>query len=561
LESITKLIFGVSLSVSLASSALADTLLHTISGYTSTASGDIRQFSVLVFNDDGRIVAAGSDDLIEEHADARQIDGGGKFVLPGLVDSHGHVSNLGFLTVQLNLTGTPSVDDAVQQIADYAKENPGSSWIEGRGWNQVLWPVKEFPTAAHIDAAVPDRPVYLRRIDGHAAWVNSMALEIAGIDDDTPDPVGGKIHRDSDGHATGTLIDKATALVSGKVPPPTKEDYRRAFLAAFKHLTALGLTSVHDAGINFTEAEAYLSMGDNNEMSMRIYAMIKEAGENLDAIGKPIPSHGNDRLAISSVKLMVDGAIGSRGAAMIDPYEDDVENRGLPFYTQKELDGYVRKSNDMGFPVGIHAIGDLGNKQAFDAIEKAQGGNPSTMRNRIEHAQVVRLEDIPRFGELGVIASMQATHATSDMNMAEDRVGPERIKGAYAWRKILDTGGIIANGSDFPVELANPMHGLYASVTRRSRAGLPEEGWYTGEALTREETLHSFTWAAAYAAHQEDRLGSLEPGKWADFIVVDRDYFEIPESEIDDIQVLQTWVGGDLVFEKCADENRADCKQ
>ena len=561
MESITKLIFGVSLSVSLASSALADTLLHTISGYTSTASGDIRQFSVLVFNDDGRIVAAGSDDLIEEHADARQIDGGGKFVLPGLVDSHGHVSNLGFLTVQLNLTGTPSVDDAVQQIADYAKENPGSSWIEGRGWNQVLWPVKEFPTAAHIDAAVPDRPVYLRRIDGHAAWVNSMALEIAGIDDDTPDPVGGKIHRDSDGHATGTLIDKATALVSGKVPPPTKEDYRRAFLAAFKHLTALGLTSVHDAGINFTEAEAYLSMGDNNEMSMRIYAMIKEAGENLDAIGKPIPSHGNDRLAISSVKLMVDGAIGSRGAAMIDPYEDDVENRGLPFYTQKELDGYVRKSNDMGFPVGIHAIGDLGNKQAFDAIEKAQGGNPSTMRNRIEHAQVVRLEDIPRFGELGVIASMQATHATSDMNMAEDRVGPERIKGAYAWRKILDTGGIIANGSDFPVELANPMHGLYASVTRRSRAGLPEEGWYTGEALTREETLHSFTWAAAYAAHQEDRLGSLEPGKWADFIVVDRDYFEIPESEIDDIQVLQTWVGGDLVFEKCADENRADCKQ
>jgi predicted amidohydrolase YtcJ len=539
---------------------LADTLLHSVTGYTSTASGDIQQFSALVFDDEGRIVATGTDELIAEHSDARQIDGRGNFVLPGLIDSHAHVSNQGFLTVQLNLTAIPSVEDAVQSIANYAKANPGSGWIEGRGWNQVLWPVREFPTAAHIDAVVPDRPVYLRRIDGHAGWANSKALEIAGIDDDTPDPVGGKIHRDSDGHATGVLVDNAMGLVAGKIPPPSTEDYRQAFLAAFGHLAALGLTSVHDAGINITEAETYLSMADNNEMSMRIYAMIKEAGANLDAIGKPIPSYGNDRLAISSVKLMVDGALGSRGAAMVDPYEDDVENRGLPFYTQEELDGFVKKSNDMGFPVGIHAIGDLGNKQAFDAIEKAQGGKPSPMRNRIEHAQVVRLEDIPRFGELGVIASMQATHATSDMNMAEERVGPERIKGAYAWRKILDTGGIIANGSDFPVELANPMHGLYASVTRRSRAGLPEGGWYAAEALTREETLHSFTWAAAFAAHQEDRLGGLEAGKWADFIVVDRDYFEIPESEIDDIQVLQTWVGGDLVYEKCEDNTQVDCE-
>ena len=535
-------------------------MLHSVTGYTSTASGDIQKFSVLVFDNDGRIVATGDDDLVAEYADARQIDGGGKFVLPGLIDSHAHVAKQGFLTVQLNLTATPSVDDAVQSIADYSKAHPGSGWIEGSGWNQVLWPVKEFPTAADIDAVVSDRPVYLRRIDGHAGWANSKALEIAGIDDDTPDPIGGKIHRDSDGRATGILVDNARELVESKVPAITAEDYRQAFLAAFRHLTSLGLTSVHDAGIDVTEAEAYISMADDNEMSMRIYAMVKGAGENLDAIGTPIPSYGNDRLAISSVKLMVDGAIGSRGAAMVDPYEDDVENRGLPFWTQEELDGFVKKSNDMGFPVGIHAIGDLGNKQALDAIEKAQGGKPSAMRNRIEHAQVIRLVDIPRFAELGVIASMQATHATSDMNMAEDRVGPERIKGAYAWRKLLDSGAIIANGSDFPVELANPMHGLYASVTRRSRAGLPEGGWYPEEALTREESLHSFTWAAAYAAHQEDRLGSLEAGKWADFIVVDRDYFEIPESEIDDIQVIQTWVGGDLVYEICADETQMDCE-
>ncbi len=548
------------LSIGLCASAAADTVVHSTTGYTSTATGDIQHFSVLVFDDEGRIVATGDDDLAAEHADAGQIDGSGKFVLPGLIDSHGHVSSQGFLAVQLNLTGTPSVEDAVKSIADYAKANPGSGWIEGRGWNQVLWPVREFPTAAHIDAVVPDRPVYLRRIDGHAGWANAKALEIAGIDDDTPDPIGGKIHRDSGGHATGTLVDNAMDLVADKIPPPSTQDFRQAFLAAFRHLTALGLTSVHDAGINITEAETYVSMADDNEMSMRIYAMVAGAGENLDAIGTPIRSYGNDRLAISSVKLMVDGALGSRGAAMIAPYQDDVENRGLPFWTQEELDGFVKKSNDMGFPVGIHAIGDLGNKQALDAIEKGQGGKPSAMRNRIEHAQVIRLEDIPRFAELGVIAAMQATHATSDMNMAEDRIGPERIKGAYAWRKLLDAGAIIANGSDFPVELANPMHGLYASVTRKSRAGLPEDGWYPGEALTREETLHSFTWAAAYAAHQEDRLGSLEPGKWADFIVVDRDFFKIPETEIDDIQVIQTWVGGDLVYERYADETQAEAR-
>jgi hypothetical protein len=213
----------------------------------------------------------------------------------------------------------------------------------------------------------------------------------------------------------------------------------------------------------------------------------------------------------------------------------------------------------MGFQVGIHAIGDYGNRQALDAFDTAQGGKPSALRNRVEHAQIITLEDIPRFKELGIIAAMQATHATSDMNMAEDRIGPERIKGAYAWRKLLDLGVVIANGSDFPVELPNPMYGLHASVTRQSRANLPQGGWYMDEALNRAETLHSWTYGAAYAAHQEDRMGSLEPGKWADFIVVDRDFFEIPASEIDDIQVMQTWVGGELVYERCADPLSADC--
>lgn len=536
-----------------------DTLLHSVTGYTSTDDG-IVSFSAMVFDEDGKIVATGGEELITEYDGAEKIDGTGLYVLPGLHDGHGHVSSQGFLNVELNVTGSESLEEAIERIAAYDKANPGSGWIKGRGWNQVLWPVQAFPTAAAIDAVVADRPVWLRRIDGHAGWANSKALELAGIDNDTPDPVGGKIIRDDNGNATGTLIDTAMSFVSSQVPGASKDEYRRAFLAAFKELTSLGLTSIHDAGISIEEAEVYMSMADNGEMSMRIYAMLWEAGANLDAIGKPIIAYGNDRLDIRSVKLMSDGALGSRGAAMIDPYEDDTENRGLRMYTQAEVNAKVKKANDMGFQVGIHAIGDFGNRQSLDAFEASQGGMASPLRNRVEHAQIITLEDIPRFAELGVIPSMQATHATSDMNMAEDRIGVTRLEGAYAWRKLLDSGAVIANGSDFPVELANPMHGLYASVTRQSRGGLPEGGWRIEDGLTRAETLHSFTLGAAYAALQEDRLGSLEPGKWADFIVVDRDFFEIPAAEIDDIQVIQTWVGGELVYEKCEDPDSADCE-
>lgn len=537
----------------------AEYLLHSIKGYTSTAAGEIQSFSVLVFDDDGRVLAASGDDLLDEFPRAIRMDGKGKTVLPGLIDSHAHVSSQGFLQVRLDVTGIPSVEDAVAKIAAYDKANPGSGWITGRGWNQVLWPVKEFPTAAQIDAVVSARPVWLTRIDGHAGWANSKAMELAGIDNDTPDPVGGKIHRDNRGRATGVLVDNAMDLVSAVVPQPDKDDYRKAFLAAFDQLTSLGLTSVHDAGVDVTEIETLMSLADNDQMSMRIYAMIAGAGENLDAIGKPIENYGNGKLAVMSVKLVSDGALGSRGAAMIEPYSDDAENRGLPFWTQEQLNGMVQKANSMGFQVGIHAIGDYGNQQSLDAFAKAQGGKVSPLRNRVEHAQIIRLEDIPRFAQLGVIASIQATHATSDMNMAEDRIGPDRIKGAYAWRKLLESGAVLANGSDFPVELPNPMHGLYASVSRKARDGSPDGGWYAGEALTRAETLHSWTYAGAYAAHQEQHLGTLEPGKWADFIVIDRDFFEIPESQIDDIVVLQTWVGGQLVYEKCGEFAGDEC--
>ena len=527
--------------------SLADTIVHNVQGYTSTDDG-IQEFTALVFDDGGKVIATGGEDLLANNSGARQIDGGGKFMLPGLVDAHAHLYSQGFLAISLNLAGSPSLADSLEQIDTFARENSRSAWIRGRGWNQVLWPVKEFPKASDIDSFVVDRPVWLERIDGHAGWANSKAMEIAGIDDDTADPIGGKIIRDDNGKATGVLIDKAMNLVSRHVPSPTKDDIREAYLKAVESLVALGMTGMHDAGISIAEAEVLISMADNSELNMRVYAMLSDSGANLDAMGEPLKAYGKDRLDIQSVKLYSDGALGSRGAAMIEPYSDDIENRGLPFHTQDELDGFVRKANDMGFQVGIHAIGDLGNRMALDAFEKAQGGKISPLRNRIEHSQIITLDDIPRFAELGVIASMQPIHATSDMNMAEDRIGPERIMGAYAWRRLLDTGAVIASGSDFPVEFPNPFLGLYAAVTRQSGDGLPEGGWYMDQGLTRAEALHSFTIGAAYAAHQEDRLGSLEPGKWADFIIVDRDYFECPAAEIDDIQVLQTWVGGQQVF-------------
>jgi predicted amidohydrolase YtcJ len=530
----------------------ADSAIYNISGYTPTDDG-LREFGVLVIDAAGRIVAAGGDELLDRVPEDERIDGAGHVVLPGLSDAHAHIYNLGLLATSLDLTGSESLEKAVELIDEYAGRR-SAGWILGRGWNQVLWPVKEFPLATDIDAVVEDRPVWLRRIDGHAGWANSKALELAGIDDRTPDPIGGKIIRDERGKATGVLVDKAMYIVDRQVPAPTRQDIREAYRRAVDMLLALGITGVHDAGISKIQAEVYMSMADDSELNIRVYAMLSDAGANLDAFPEPVRRYGDDRLDVASVKLYADGALGSRGAAMIDPYDDDPENRGLPFWTQDQLNGFVQKANARGFQVGIHAIGDMGNRMALDAFDKAQGGKASQLRNRVEHAQIIALDDIPRFAALGVIASMQPTHATSDMNMAEDRIGAERIRGGYAWRRLLDSGAVLASGSDFPVELPNPFLGLYAAITRQDRAGLPHGGWYPDQALSREEALHSFTLAAAYAAHQEDRLGSLEPGKWADFIVIDRDYFDIPASEIDEIRVLQTWVGGKLVYDAAAEE-------
>lgn len=527
--------------------------LTNINGYTSSDDGLIT-FETMVIGDDGRILEIGDATLPEKYTAVERIDGQGRTVLPGITDAHAHLSSLGFLQDSLDVMGVASLEETVAQIAAFAKRHPARRWLTGRGWNQVIWPSNAFPTAADIDAVVSDRPVWLRRVDGHAAWANSKAMEIAEIDRDTPDPVGGKIIRDDNGDATGVLIDTAMALVESKLPPVTKDDIRRAYLAGIANVNSLGITGVHDAGIDIEEAEVLISLADDGELALRFYGMLGGAGRNLDEFGEPLIAYGNDRLDIRSVKLYQDGALGSRGAAMLKPYDDDPENTGLPFWDQEELNQKVQKANSRGFQVGVHAIGDRGNRMVLNAFSEVQAGKPSAMRNRVEHAQIISLDDIARFKTLGLIASMQPTHATSDMNMAEDRIGPDRIQGAYAWRKLLDQGTVIASGSDFPVELVNPFHGLYAAVTRRDRQGMPESGWYPEESLTRLEALHSFTMGAAYAAFQEERLGSLEAGKWADFIVVDRDYFAVPEDQIDDIEVLETWIAGEKVFDATADE-------
>ena len=398
---------------------------------------------------------------------------------------------------------------------------------------------------------VADRPAWFERIDGHAAWANSAAMKLAGIDKHTKDPVGGRIERDAEGNPTGVFVDGAKDLVSRKIPSWTPEQRAAALDSALAEMASFGMTGVTDAGIDRDTFALYKRYADQGKLSTRIYAMIEGTGEDFDAISKggPLIGYGKDFLTVRSVKLYADGALGSRGAAMLAPYSDDAGNSGLLFYKSDEMSAMIGKALGKGYQVGVHAIGDHGNRQALDgfaAAYKAHGGEK--LRNRVEHAQVVSLDDIPRFVTLDLIASMQPTHATSDMNMAEDRIGAERLKGAYAWQTFLKQGTRVAAGSDFPVESANPFLGLHAAVTRQDSAGNPPGGWHPEQAMSVTEALRAFTLDAAYAAHAEQTQGTLEPGKWADFILVDQDIFAVEPAKIWSTKVLETWVGGKRVF-------------
>jgi hypothetical protein len=473
-------------------------------------------------------------------------------LLPGLIDAHGHLNNLGKLRIQTNLVGTTSLDDALARIREHASAHPDDAWVLGRGWNEILWKLGRFPTASELDAVVGDRPAWFRRVDGHAGWANSAALKAAGIDRHTTDPAGGRIERDADGNPSGVLVDSALDLLERAIPPLTPQQLRAALDAALAEMASVGLTGVSDPGIDRERFDMYRQYADAGKLSARIYAMIDEVGADFDAIsaGGPLIGYGHDFLTVRSVKLYADGSLGSRGAAMLAPYSDSPENRGLLFNTPEVLTAKIGKALGRGYQVGVHAIGDAANREVLDAFAAAYRTHPGAqaLRNRVEHAQVVALEDIPRFKQLNLIASMQPTHATSDMNMAEDRIGPLRIKGAYAWRRFLQQGTRIAAGSDFPVESTNPFFGLHAAVTRQDHDNQPPGGWYPDQAMTVTEALRAFTLDAAYAEHAENNLGTLEPGKWADFILVDQDIFAIEPAKIWSTKVLETWVAGKRVY-------------
>ena len=526
------------------------TVIQNVKGYTFY-DGKLKEFSALAFQNE-KVVDVYSDTTFEQDENTNVIDGKGKVMLPGLTDAHGHVMGLGFQQMNVNLAGAKSLDNALKRVEKYASDYPDLQWVQGRGWNHTHWDINRFPKAEELDKAVSERPVWLSRVDGHAGWANSKAMEIAGITAETEDPEGGKIIRDENGEPTGVFVDGAMSLVASKIPEPSKKQQKMAFQKALKQMRSHGLTSVHDAGVSAEHWEMYKNFADRDSLTTRIYAMIAGTGKNFDTLAQdgPIKSYKNDMLALRSVKLYADGALGSRGAAMLKPYSDDPENRGLLFLSEKEMTQKIMKAASAGFQANVHAIGDRANRVVLNAFANVRDSlGKQGLRHRIEHAQIVSLDDIPRFKELNVIASMQPTHATSDMNMAEDRIGPERMKGAYAWQTFLDQGTIVASGSDFPVEHVNPFYGLYSAVTRQDHQGNPEGGWYPEEKMSRKEALRSFTLNAAYAAHRKDGLGSLEPGQWADFILVDRDYFEVPASNIWKTNVLQTWVAGEKVYQ------------
>ncbi len=507
-----------------------------------------KNWSVVVSGE--RIVAVGpADEIRAAHPNARVIDVTGATILPGLTDAHGHLYGLGLSLDTVSLVGASTFDEVVGRVRERAQRARPGEWILGRGWDQNRWPGKQFPTAAPLDAAIPDHPVWLRRVDGHAGVANSAAMRAAGVTAATRDPEGGRIIRDGNGNPTGTFIDAAMSLIDTKVPPPSPELRKARVLAAAKTIAANGLTEMHDAGADGSTVAAVKQLIDEKTFPIRVYTMLTDDAALLDTWFRSGPQIGyGDKLTVRAVKMYADGALGSRGAALLAPYSDDPGNSGLLVSKPEHLAGVAKRARAAGFQVNTHAIGDRGVRNVFEAYDSA-GATPAD-RFRIEHYQVAALADFPRLARRGIIASMQPTHATSDMYWAEDRVGPQRIKGAYAWRTVLESGGRLALGSDFPVEAVNPFFGIHAAVTRQDQKHWPAGGWYPSQNLTLGEAIRGFTLDAAYAAFEETTRGTIEPGKLADLTIVHGDLYAMPHADLFKAKVRMTVVGGEVVYGK-----------
>ena len=533
-----------------ATPAMADQLVDNVEGVRIDENGRIDRFEALWIDDEGRVKQ------VLHRGDKRpakvqyRLDGKGRVMMPGLIDAHLHVMGLGLGALTLDLSDTTSLDQALGKIAAFARDNPQRPWIIGRGWNQEKWRLGRFPTAADLDRVVADRPVWLERVDGHAGWANSAALKAAGIKPGVANPPGGRVERVGRSPIpSGVFVDAAMDLVGKAVPAPRPADRDNALVEAQKILHRFGITAAADMGTSIEDWQAFRRAGDEGRLTLRImaYAAGPEAMTLIGGSG-PTPWLYDDKLRLNGVKLYLDGALGSRGAWLKAPYADDPGNTGLPLMTQAQFRNTLVRAGLGNFQVATHAIGDAADAEVLNAIAEVSESFRGDRRWRVEHAQVVDPADMAKFGQHGIIASMQPVHQTSDRLMAEARLGPHRLAGAYAWRSIAATGAPLAFGSDAPVESPDPFAGLATAFTRSDARGEPFGGWRPEERVSREQALAAFTSGAAYAGFAEERFGRLVAGERADFVLIDRDPLIASPDELRTTRVFETWVGGKRVY-------------
>jgi predicted amidohydrolase YtcJ len=530
--------------------AYADALVDNVDGVTLDERGTPIRFTGIVVSAEGKVVrllkqGEKRPDRLDWRADLK-----GKVLLPGFVDAHGHVMELGFRALELDLSETKTLDEAKAKIAAYAAANPDRKWIVGGGWNQEKWGLGRFPTAADLDSVVSDRPVWLARADGHASWANSAAMKAAGVSAKSETPPGGRIEK-TGAEPNGVFVDAAQALVRRAVPPPLPKEQALAFYKAQEILLGFGITATADMGTTIDEWLTYRRAGDAGGLRVRI--MSYGAGiEDTIRIGGtgPTPWLYQGRLKLNGVKLYADGALGSRGAWLKAPYSDAPSQSGAGFLSDAQLRNLMSRAAMDGYQVAVHAIGDRANAQVLGAIDELAPTYGGDRRWRIEHAQIVDPADLAQFGKYGIVASMQPVHQTSDRTMAEARLGPGRLAGAYAWATMLKNGATLTFGTDYPVESPDPFAGWAAGFTRADAEGQPFGGWQPQERVTREQAWKAYTIDAAYAGFAEAQFGRLAPGQYADFIIVDRDPTAVSASDLRATKVEQTWIGGSKVWSR-----------
>jgi len=529
-----------------------------MNGHIVTMNEDMPEAEAFAI-EEGFIIDVGTNaEIREAYPLAEEVDLSGKDVMPGIIESHGHMLNLGRIKMRIDLQGVNDPREVVQKLRERVAETTPGDWIDGWGWDDGAWKEQMTAVRHELSAVSPDNPVWFAGLHGYNGWANAKALEMAGITKDTPDPEGGNIYKDSEtGTPTGVLANAAQGMVTRLMPALTVEQREKAFEIAGEELLKNGLTSVHDARITKMDLDALRSLKVKKKLKVRYYIMLDCTDEELI---EPYLQNGpeidpDNWLTIRCIKIFQDGSLGTRSALMLEPYSDAPDVLGVTTTSQEEIERLAKRSLQAGMQVATHAIGDRSNRITLDAYEasiKAVSG-AKDHRLRIEHAQVVALEDIPRLKELDIIASMQPPHATSDMPWAEDRVGPERIKGAYAWRSFLDAGVRVPLNSDFPGETLNPFYGMYAAETRQTPEGKPEGGWYPEQCLTRREVLYAYTVESAYSGFEEHIKGQIAPGMLADFIVISDDILTIPSKALLSLKVERTYVGGQLVYSRNAE--------